>query len=71
LVFYLEVTEYLKGLTTGYGARIQIHEQRTYPFPAEEGLFIPASMETDIGLRMVNWSRDIYGGNRFRIITET
>ncbi|XP_060578291.1 amiloride-sensitive sodium channel subunit alpha-like [Ruditapes philippinarum] len=61
--FYLETEEYLKGLTTGYGARIQIHEQRTYPFPTEEGLFIPASMETDIGLRMRSISREngLYG----------
>ncbi|XP_045160381.2 amiloride-sensitive sodium channel subunit beta-like [Mercenaria mercenaria] len=63
LVFYLEVTEYLKGITTGYGARMQIHEQRTYPFPAEEGLYIPASMETDIGLRMISITRQsgLYG----------
>jgi hypothetical protein len=52
-VLYLEVADYLKGLTTGHGAKIQIQEQRTYPFPTEEGLFIPASMETNIGLKMV------------------
>ncbi|XP_045160274.1 amiloride-sensitive sodium channel subunit beta-like isoform X2 [Mercenaria mercenaria] len=63
LVLFLEVTEYLKGITTGYGARIQIHEQRTHPSPAEEGLFIPASMETDIGLRMLTIERlgGLYG----------
>lgn len=52
-MLFLEVNEYLKGLTTGYGARVHVHEPGTYPYPAEEGLYIPASMETDIGLRMV------------------
>ncbi|XP_060578294.1 amiloride-sensitive sodium channel subunit beta-like isoform X2 [Ruditapes philippinarum] len=53
LVLYLEMSEYLKGVTTGYGVRMQIHEQETYPFPYQEGHFVPASMETDVGLRMV------------------
>lgn len=61
LTLFLETDEYLKGITTGYGARISIQKPNTYPFPADRGLFIPASMETDIGLKLVNITR--LGGN--------
>jgi len=40
-------------MSTGYGTRIQIHQPGTFPFPAQEGIFIPAAMETDIGLKLV------------------
>ncbi|XP_053395811.1 uncharacterized protein LOC123525591 [Mercenaria mercenaria] len=51
IVLFLETSEYLKGLTTGYGARIQFQEQDTYPFPFDQGVFISGAMETDIGLK--------------------
>ncbi|WAR23026.1 SCNuncharacterized [Mya arenaria] len=53
LLWYLESSEYLSGVTTGYGARLLLHEPDSYPYPAQEGIFIPASMETSIGLKMV------------------
>ena len=53
LVLYMEVMEYLEGITTGYGARIQVHEPGTYPYPVHEGMHVPASMETSIGLKLV------------------
>ncbi|XP_052775053.1 amiloride-sensitive sodium channel subunit beta-2-like [Mya arenaria] len=52
LLWYLESSEYLSGVTTGYGARLLLHEPDSYPYPAQEGIFIPASMETSIGLKM-------------------
>ncbi|KAL4235666.1 hypothetical protein ACF0H5_004061 [Mactra antiquata] len=57
LVIYLEEMEYMKGITNGFGARIQVSEQGTHPFPAEEGSFIPASMETSIGLKLITLAR--------------
>lgn len=61
LVLFLETDEYLDGITTGYGIRVHIQDQDTYPFPADEGIFVPAAMETDIGLKMLRIGR--LGGN--------
>ncbi|XP_053395303.1 amiloride-sensitive sodium channel subunit alpha-like isoform X1 [Mercenaria mercenaria] len=61
LILFLETNEYLKGITTGYGMRVNIQKPSTYPFPADEGMYIPASMETDIALKLVNITR--LGGN--------
>ncbi|WAR23025.1 SCNuncharacterized [Mya arenaria] len=69
---YLESSEYLSGVTTGYGARLLLHEPDSYPYPAHEGIFIPASMETSIGLKMtyIERANGSYGscewGNDFR-----
>ena len=49
----MEATEYLPGANNGYGARLVVHSPDTYPFPADEGIFISSSMETSIGLKMV------------------
>ncbi|XP_052254566.1 degenerin mec-10-like [Dreissena polymorpha] len=57
LVLYMEVMEYLEGITTGYGARIQVHEPGTYPYPVHEGMHVPASMETSIGLKLITVER--------------
>ncbi|XP_052255006.1 amiloride-sensitive sodium channel subunit beta-like [Dreissena polymorpha] len=57
LVLYMESMEYLQGITTGYGARIQVHEPGTYPYPVHEGMHVPASMETSIGLKLVTVER--------------
>ena len=53
LVLYLETTEYLTGISTGYGARVQIHEPMSYPFPTDEGFHVSASMETSIAIKKV------------------
>lgn len=53
LYLYIEKSEYLKGIATGYGTRIQIHQPGTFPFPDQEGMFLPAAMQTDIGLKLV------------------
>ena len=53
MVLYMENEEYLTGISHGYGARVQIHDRNTYPFPADEGLFVPSSFETHIGLKQV------------------
>jgi len=52
---FLESTEYLKGITAGYGVRVQIHEPMSYPFPSDEGFLLAASMETSIGIKMVRY----------------
>lgn len=50
----MENDEYLKGLSQGYGMRLQIHDQDTFPLPDEEGIFVSSSYETHVGLRLVN-----------------
>lgn len=50
----MENDEYLKGLSQGYGMRLQIHDQDTFPLPDEEGIFASSSYETHVGLRLVN-----------------
>jgi hypothetical protein len=52
----MDKEEYLKQLNEGYGARILIHDRNTFPFPAEEGFYVPSSSETQIGVRMVSCS---------------
>ena len=54
LVLYMETTEYLSGISNGFGARLTIHAPNTLPLPSEEGMFIPSSMETSIGMKMVS-----------------
>ena len=54
MLLYLETGEYQYGITQGYGIRVQIHEPESLPHPEEEGFFVPASMETSIGLKKVN-----------------
>ena len=53
LKLFLQIEEYLKGNKNGYGTRRVIHQPDTLPFPHDEGIFIPAAMETSIGLKLV------------------
>ena len=53
MVLFLNTKEYLAGITNGYGLRLLVHHGDTFPFPYDEGIFIPAAMETNIGLRLV------------------
>lgn len=53
MVLYMENHEYMKGITSGYGARLAIHDRQTLPFPADDGIFISTNSETHVGLRMV------------------
>lgn len=53
-MLYTENDEYLPGISQGYGMRLQIHKQGTFPIPDQEGIFISSSYETHIGLRLVS-----------------
>jgi hypothetical protein len=53
LILYTENDEYLSGISQGYGMRLLIHEQGTFPMPNDEGILISSSFETSIGLRLV------------------
>ena len=53
MIFYTQNEEFLSGISEGYGMRLQIHEQGTFPMPDQEGIFISSSFETHIGLRLV------------------
>lgn len=55
LILYMDKEEYLKQISEGYGARVLVHDKDTYPYPLEEGFFVPSSSETQIGLRMVRY----------------
>ncbi|XP_071179225.1 FMRFamide-activated amiloride-sensitive sodium channel-like [Mytilus edulis] len=57
LILYMDKEEYLKQISEGYGARVLVHDKDTYPYPLEEGFFVPSSSETQIGLRMVTIER--------------
>ncbi|KAL5016193.1 hypothetical protein ScPMuIL_005782 [Solemya velum] len=57
MVLYTENHEYIDGVTTGFGARLAIHDRNTVPFPADDGLFVSANSETHVGLRMVQVTR--------------
>ncbi|KAI8786498.1 amiloride-sensitive sodium channel subunit beta, partial [Biomphalaria glabrata] len=51
LVLFLELDEYLPGITGGKGAQIVIHPQGSYPFVEEEGIPIAAGSQTIISLK--------------------
>ncbi|XP_059163582.1 amiloride-sensitive sodium channel subunit beta-like [Physella acuta] len=57
LILYLETDEYIRGISTGKGAHVVIHEQETVPFPTEEGIAIVAGTQSIIGIRQVEISR--------------
>ncbi|XP_052070447.1 degenerin-like protein unc-105 [Mytilus californianus] len=63
LILYMDRNEYLKQISEGFGARVQVHDIGTFPFPDEEGIFVPSASETQIGLRMVTIERlgGLYG----------
>lgn len=45
--------DYVPFLTSTAGARLMLHEQRSYPFIKEEGIYAMAGMETSIGVLVV------------------
>jgi hypothetical protein len=49
----LETDEYVEQLSTGYGARLVLHEPGTYPLPYDEGITLSPGTETNLGLKMV------------------
>ncbi|XP_056017341.1 acid-sensing ion channel 1-like [Ostrea edulis] len=57
MMLYTENDEYLPGISQGYGMRLQIHKQGTFPIPDQEGIFISSSYETHIGLRLKDITR--------------
>ncbi|XP_045161050.2 amiloride-sensitive sodium channel subunit beta-like [Mercenaria mercenaria] len=51
LLLYLQVNEFIKGITNGFGAKLVIHEPGTAPLPDDGGVFVAANTETDIALK--------------------
>lgn len=56
IILFMENSEYIGGMTQGYGARVTINDQLTFPFPADEGFFVSSAFETHIGLKQVVWT---------------
>lgn len=52
-MLYIENREYLKGITQGHGARIDIHFPGTIPDPHGQGFYVSSGFETDIALQVV------------------
>ncbi|XP_021343720.1 uncharacterized protein LOC110443677 [Mizuhopecten yessoensis] len=57
IILFMENDEYLRGLTQGYGARVTINDQYSFPYPADEGFFVSSAFETHIGLKQINIER--------------
>ena len=53
MILFLQNNEFLDGFATGYGARLAIHAQETKSVPLDDGVFISAASETNIGLTKV------------------
>ena len=53
LVLYMELEEYLTGISQGYGLRLVVHEPKSFPFPADRGIYISPASEWHIGMKMV------------------
>ncbi|XP_004855997.1 amiloride-sensitive sodium channel subunit beta isoform X1 [Heterocephalus glaber] len=50
LILDIDQEDYIPFLTSTAGARLVLHEQRTYPFIKEEGIYAMAGTETSIGV---------------------
>ncbi|XP_064616308.1 amiloride-sensitive sodium channel subunit gamma-2-like [Liolophura sinensis] len=57
LILYLENAEYIPGLTSGYGARLVIGQPGQMVLAEYNGLYLSAGAETDVGLRLINITR--------------
>ena len=53
LILDMGQEDYVPFLTSTAGARLMLHEQRSYPFIKEEGIYAMAGMETSIGVLVV------------------
>ena len=53
LMFFLEDSDYLQGITSSLGFQVHVHTTGAWPNPYEEGLSVAAGMETFIGLKQV------------------
>ena len=53
LVLFLQTDEFISGLTNGYGIKMVVHDRGTKPLPQDEGIFIAAATESNIGLVQV------------------
>ncbi|KAM6166086.1 epithelial sodium channel subunit beta isoform 2-T2 [Erethizon dorsatum] len=50
LILDIDQEDYIPFLTSTAGARLALHEQRTYPFIKEEGIYAMSGTETSIGV---------------------
>lgn len=53
LILDIDQEDYVPFLTSTAGARLMLHEQRTYPFIKEEGIDAMSGTETSIGVLVV------------------
>jgi hypothetical protein len=49
----MENAKNLKGISSGFGARITVHEPNTMPFPIPDGFHVSTASETHIALTKV------------------
>ncbi|KAL4237177.1 hypothetical protein ACF0H5_005557 [Mactra antiquata] len=57
LMINLQTDEFIHGITNGYGAKLVVHDAGTIPLPEQEGIFVSAGTETNIGLKKTTVSR--------------
>jgi hypothetical protein len=53
LILDINQEDYVPFLASTAGARLMLHEQRTYPFIREEGIYAMSGTETSIGVLVV------------------
>ncbi|XP_046560778.1 degenerin mec-10-like [Haliotis rubra] len=63
LILFLETDEYISTIASGIGAQFLIHGTNTWPDPEVDGTSVSATMETNIGMRMLEIHRlgGLYG----------
>ncbi|XP_067677916.1 amiloride-sensitive sodium channel subunit gamma-like [Haliotis asinina] len=63
LILFLETDEYISTIASGIGAQFLIHGTNTWPDPEVDGISVSATMETNIGMRMLEIHRlgGLYG----------
>jgi hypothetical protein len=54
LLLYLQTSEFIPGLTNGYGVKVIVNERGTVPLPDDDGVFVAANSETDIAMKRVS-----------------
>ncbi|XP_054850715.1 amiloride-sensitive sodium channel subunit beta isoform X2 [Eublepharis macularius] len=63
LILDINQTDYLPFLTSTAGARLMLHEQKSFPFLKDEGIFAMAGTETSIGVMVDELKRLEYPYN--------
>ncbi|KAL8582114.1 hypothetical protein ACOMHN_004034 [Nucella lapillus] len=57
LLFYLDVEEYIRGITADDGLQVSVHSPNSVPFPRDDGVAVSAGYHTKLSLTLIHIER--------------